>query len=337
LTLANLRDNIILMPGNKSPNSKLKTQKFWSLVFGHWSLKKGFTLIEILIVISIIGVLTGISTVSYTKSQGKTRDTQRKNDLESIKSALNLYYQQNSKYPPACTSHAPDQGCYSTDSQPWIPDTTSVINTLPKDPTQLSQNIFGAKLASTLKFNLVTPVHAEGGGGGGCSPTQAAAFASYNTATHIIEGVSVLCNGSGYFAQPYVIFSGCADASTVQATATAHLVSQTVDNITVDTPGANYTCTPNVIIEAPPGGGPTPTPAPTPGPTPFPTPPPTSGCTTAVSVDYYYCYSVNAPRNRYKIWARLDNDNDSEVSTNTNATCFDASPPGNLNYCVESE
>lgn len=241
MTKTRLGDKIILMPNS------FKFPRFKSL--------RGFTLIEILIVISIIGVLTGITTVSYTKSQEKTRDTQRKNDLQTIKSALNLYYQQNGKYPPLNMAAPTDY--YSYNAQPWIPDITpNFINNLPKDPTQVSQNIFGNVLAAILKFELVSPVHAGGGGGPG--------------------------------------------------------------------PGGGG-----------PGPGPTSTPIPTP--TPFPTPPPAVGCTAVSAVPNYYCYTVNAQRNRYKIWARLDNTTDSEVSTNSNATCFDASPPANLNYCVESE
>lgn len=315
--MTNLRDKIILMPGF------LKFR-----ILKHF---KGFTLIEVLIVISIIGVLTGISTVSYTKSQGKTRDTQRKNDLQTIKSALNLYYQQNSQYPPACATHAPDQGCYSTDPQPWIPSMPSVINTLPKDPAQ-AFNLYESFLAAASSFSLVKPAYAIIGGCG----TQAAGLATMSGGQ--ITGISPFCIGSGYSATPYVIINDCLGVPpTRRATATAHLNGDGVDSYNMTDNGQGYTCTPTVNVEPPPGGGPTPTPVPTPGPTPLPTPPPTTGCSTAISANYYYCYSTNAARNRYKIWARLENNSDSEVSTNSSAICYNASPPASLNYCVESE
>ncbi len=48
----------------------------------------GFTLVELLVVISIIGVLAGIVLVSYTSSQKQARDTQRKSDIKQYQLAL---------------------------------------------------------------------------------------------------------------------------------------------------------------------------------------------------------------------------------------------------------
>lgn len=50
--------------------------------------KKGFTLIELLIVIALIGILTGIVSVTFQSSQQKARDAQRKSDLNQVKKAL---------------------------------------------------------------------------------------------------------------------------------------------------------------------------------------------------------------------------------------------------------
>lgn len=51
----------------------------------------GFTLIELLIVISILGVLATLGFQSFTASQKKARDAQRKSDLNQIQKALELY------------------------------------------------------------------------------------------------------------------------------------------------------------------------------------------------------------------------------------------------------
>lgn len=54
--------------------------------------KKGFTLLEMLVVIGIIGVLVGMGAVSYSSAQKKSRDAKRKSDLKTIQSSLEQYY-----------------------------------------------------------------------------------------------------------------------------------------------------------------------------------------------------------------------------------------------------
>ena len=54
--------------------------------------KKGFTLLEILVVIGIIMILVGMMTASYSTAQKKARDTKRKSDLKEIQNAMEQYY-----------------------------------------------------------------------------------------------------------------------------------------------------------------------------------------------------------------------------------------------------
>ena len=53
--------------------------------------KPGFTLVELLVVISIIAVLTAVSLVSLRGSRAVGRDTRRKAELEEIRSALEVF------------------------------------------------------------------------------------------------------------------------------------------------------------------------------------------------------------------------------------------------------
>lgn len=64
-------------------------------------IKKAFTLIEILVVVTIIGLITSIAVVSYTSINKNSRDARRKADLEQIRAALEMYRSNNNTYPTA--------------------------------------------------------------------------------------------------------------------------------------------------------------------------------------------------------------------------------------------
>lgn len=61
---------------------------------------KGFTLIEVLIVIAIIALLASIVLVGLGSFRSRGRDTRRIADLRSTQNALELYYTKFSQYPP---------------------------------------------------------------------------------------------------------------------------------------------------------------------------------------------------------------------------------------------
>lgn len=63
--------------------------------------KKGFSLIEILTVVAIIGILASITSYVFSSSLIRSRDTQRKTDLDTIKNALEQFYLEYRTYPPA--------------------------------------------------------------------------------------------------------------------------------------------------------------------------------------------------------------------------------------------
>lgn len=54
-------------------------------------IKSGFTLIEMLVVISLIGVLAAIALISFGSVQKSARDTTRKSDLKQYQTALEMY------------------------------------------------------------------------------------------------------------------------------------------------------------------------------------------------------------------------------------------------------
>lgn len=99
---------------------------------------RGFTLIEILISVAIIGVLATIGIISYSKAQIIARDSKRKDDLRALQTALELYYQRNRFYPPGSSSCAADANYQSNTSTSWDSFSTilnsTYISKLPNDP-----------------------------------------------------------------------------------------------------------------------------------------------------------------------------------------------------------
>jgi type II secretion system protein G len=61
--------------------------------------KQGFTLMELLIVIAILGILVAVGVVSFATSQKRSRDISRKNDLRQLSIALETYYNDFDHYP----------------------------------------------------------------------------------------------------------------------------------------------------------------------------------------------------------------------------------------------
>ena len=63
-----------------------------------WAKQKGFTIVELLIVIVVIGILAAITIVAYNGIQARARDNTRKQDLAQIAKALHLYAIDNDNY-----------------------------------------------------------------------------------------------------------------------------------------------------------------------------------------------------------------------------------------------
>jgi len=74
--------------------------------------KKGFTLVEMLVVISIIGILSSFAVVSLNSARQKARDALRKGDMAQLRTALNLYFDDNDYQYPICGTIDPEAEDY---------------------------------------------------------------------------------------------------------------------------------------------------------------------------------------------------------------------------------
>lgn len=103
--------------------------------------KRGFTLLELLVVISIIGLLASITIVSIDSAKKRARDAQRLSDMAEIQKALELYKEASGEYPANTDNDCSgwDAGYNSGDgSNDFIPSLTAVSSQLfistPGDP-----------------------------------------------------------------------------------------------------------------------------------------------------------------------------------------------------------
>jgi general secretion pathway protein G len=60
---------------------------------------RGFTIVELLIVIVVIGILATLVLTTYNGIQEKARDTKRKTDMNALQGQIEAYDAQNGNYP----------------------------------------------------------------------------------------------------------------------------------------------------------------------------------------------------------------------------------------------
>ena len=74
------------------------------------SLKKkdqGFTIVELLIVIVVIGILAAIVITTYSGIQAKARNAKRQSDIDALQTQIEAYYTTNQHYPSLTDMNTP--------------------------------------------------------------------------------------------------------------------------------------------------------------------------------------------------------------------------------------
>lgn len=90
----------------------------------------GFTFIELMLVIVILGVLASLLTGNFITSLKKGRDARRKTDLENIQKAIELFYEDKREYPTFSLPFG-DQLCETNPSN----GSRVYMQKVPSDPT----------------------------------------------------------------------------------------------------------------------------------------------------------------------------------------------------------
>lgn len=63
----------------------------------------GFSLIELLVVISLMAILMALASVSFTAAQRRGRDAKRRSDVTSVQKGFEQYFAQNGAYAACAT------------------------------------------------------------------------------------------------------------------------------------------------------------------------------------------------------------------------------------------
>ncbi len=92
--------------------------------------KNGFTLVELLVVVAIIGILSTLVIVNLGSVRLRARDAQRKSDLRQLQSALELYRADQGGYPVANASPYQINACPAS----FTSGTTTYMKVVPCDP-----------------------------------------------------------------------------------------------------------------------------------------------------------------------------------------------------------
>jgi type II secretion system protein G len=111
---------------------------------------KGFTILELLVVVAIIGILAAVSMALLSDTRARSRDARRLSDMREIEKALNLYYAENGHFPD---EDGTDPAITGSDDVSTALEGADLISETPTDPLHPTYT-YRYESADTTDFTL---------------------------------------------------------------------------------------------------------------------------------------------------------------------------------------
>lgn len=114
--------------------------------------QKGFTIVELLIVIVVIAILAAITIVAYNGIQSRANDTAVQNDLASLAKQFELYRVDKGTYPPSNTELETLKAKVTKSAYLVSPNTT--YNLVPCLRTDATEYVIAAQSKTRKRFYI---------------------------------------------------------------------------------------------------------------------------------------------------------------------------------------
>ena len=112
---------------------------------------KGFTLIEMLIVVAVIAILAGVVLTGVSGFQASARDTKRIGDLRNAQNFLELYFNRCGHYPGSqSTTICPSATDW--DALEIMMEAEGFTSNFPNDPIEGRSYLYGAEDPENLRY-----------------------------------------------------------------------------------------------------------------------------------------------------------------------------------------